>query len=315
MKIWVSWIIGLVICFAASLIYAETTIPVKASAAVLIDADTGKVLFSKNSASIMAPASTTKIMTAIIAIEKGNLSHKVKVSRRAASMPPTTMHLHRGDVLSMKDLLYGLLLSSGNDAAVAIAEDIAGSEAGFAKMMTAKARSLGMMNTVFKNASGLPASGHHTTAHDLAILASYALKNSTFAAIVQTKVASVSRSKSRSLVNHNKLLWQYPYTTGIKTGYTRAAGPCLVASASQNGISLISVVLKSGNMYQDTIHLFDFGFNNIPEKTATEPAPEPTPSASAAPVIPEGIPAYFYYEATHSWPSHSTTEPSPSPAQ
>lgn len=316
MKIWVSLIIGLVLSFSTNVVYDETAVSVKAAAAILINADTGQVLFSKNSDRIMAPASTTKIMTAIIAIEKGNLNHKVTVSRRAASMPPTTMHLRRGDVVSMKELLYGLLLSSGNDAAVAIAEDIAGSEANFAKMMTAKARSLGMMNTVFKNASGLPASGHYTTAHDLALLAGYALKNPTFAAIVQTKVASVSRSSSssRSLVNHNKLLWQYPYITGIKTGYTRAAGPCLVASAMQNGVSLISVVLKSGNMYQDTIKLFNFGFSNITETETAEPAPtqapEPTPSATPEPFIPPEIPRYFYYESTHTFPLESSNDPS-----
>ena len=250
---------------------ADSLPSVKAGAAVLINSETGEVLYAKNPQRVMAPASTTKIMTAIIAIEKGNLEQKVTVSGLAASVPGSSMYLRKGEVQTLHNLLYGLLLSSGNDAAKAIAENIAGTEKKFAVMMNEKARVLGMSNTHFSNASGLPAEGHYTTAYDLAILSCYALKNPIFSEIVRTKVASVPSSRSRtgttrSLTNHNKLLWQYPYTTGIKTGYTRKAGKCLVASATQNNATLISVILKSDVMYNDSIQLLDFGFKTIKPK-------------------------------------------------
>jgi D-alanyl-D-alanine carboxypeptidase (penicillin-binding protein 5/6) len=260
-------------------INAEDAIQINASAAVLIDAGTGETIYEKNPHIHMAPASTTKIMTAIIAIEHGDLEHEVKISANAASTPGSSMRLRRGEKYSLHQLLYGLLLPSGNDAATAIAEYIAGSEVKFAGLMNEKAKELGMADTHFKNASGLPAEGHYSTAYDLALLARYALENPVFAAIVQTKFTSVpvSRSKvKKPLTNHNKLLWQYPYTTGIKTGYTRKAGRCLVASATQKETSLISVVLKSGTMYNDSISLFNFGFKNkLPENNPVQPPTSP----------------------------------------
>jgi D-alanyl-D-alanine carboxypeptidase (penicillin-binding protein 5/6) len=274
MKTWKKWCLFLLVLVISGMVTADDSPVVHATAAVLINADDGEVLFSKNPQVIMAPASTTKIMTAILAIEKGDLDKKIKVSRVAAAKPGSSMDLRRGEVQTLRSLLYGLMLASGNDSATAIAEAIAGSEINFARMMTKKARQLGMKNTQYRNASGLPAVGHYTTAYDMALLARYSLKNPTFAEIVQTKVAAVPSSRSsasRTLTNHNKLLWQYPYTTGIKTGYTRRAGKCLVASANQNGISLISIVLKSNSMYNDSIRLFDFGFQKIAPAVA-EPA-------------------------------------------
>jgi D-alanyl-D-alanine carboxypeptidase len=237
---------------------------VNSVAAILINADNGTILYSKNSSREMAPASTTKIMTAILAIEKADLDSKIVVSRNAASKPETSMHLHKGEKVTLKNLLYGLLLSSGNDAATAIAEFISGSEEKFAKLMTQKAREIGMKDTQFKNASGLPALNHYTTAYDLAVLARYALNNSVFAGIVQTKTAQITDEQSNyNLVNHNKLLWRYQFATGIKTGYTQKAGNCLVASANHDGVNLISVVLKSRSTYQDSIKLFENGFNQL----------------------------------------------------
>lgn len=269
MKTYLKLLFLLVITLIPSLGRAEDLPAVKATAAILINSETNEVLYSKNSHQKMAPASTTKIMTAILALENGDLNQKIKISYNAATKPPTSMHLHQGEEQTLRNLLYGLLLSSGNDAATAIAEGIAGTEAKFAGMMNEKAKELGMQDTNFKNASGLPAEGHYTTAYDLAILTSYALKNRFFAEIVQTKVATVPNSRSRitrPLTNHNKLLWQYPYTTGVKTGYTRKAGRCLVASACQNKITLISVVLKSDTMYNDSIRLFNYGFSNLTVK-------------------------------------------------
>jgi D-alanyl-D-alanine carboxypeptidase len=270
---------------------ADDSPVVNATAAVLINASNGEVLFTKNANKIMAPASTTKIMTAILAIEKGNLDKEIRVSRNAAAKPGSSMYLHRGEVQTLRSLLYGLMLASGNDSATAIAEYIAGSEPNFAGMMTRKARQLGMKNTQYKNASGLPAVGHYTTAYDMALLARYCLKNPTFAEIVQTKVAALPSSRSsyrRTLTNHNKLLWQYPYTTGIKTGYTRRAGKCLVASADQSGVGLISIVLKSDSMYNDSIQLFDFGFRKMAPASAIEDQSQDTsvPERSAESKVP-----------------------------
>jgi D-alanyl-D-alanine carboxypeptidase (penicillin-binding protein 5/6) len=273
MKIWYKWCLFLLVFMISGLVMADDLPSVEASAAVLLNGETGEVIFAKHPNTIMAPASTTKIMTAILAIEKGNLDKQIKVSRVAAGKPGSSMYLHRGEVQTLRSLLYGLMLASGNDSATAIAESVAGSEAKFAQMMTRKARQLGMRNTQYKNASGLPAVGHYTTAYDMALLARYCLKNSTFAEIVQTKVVSVPSSRlsaSRTLTNHNKLLWDYPYTTGIKTGYTRRAGKCLVASANQNGVSLISIVLKSDAMYNDSVHLFDFGFQKLEPAAAVQ---------------------------------------------
>ncbi|HEX3047134.1 MAG TPA: D-alanyl-D-alanine carboxypeptidase family protein, partial [Bacillota bacterium] len=245
-------------------VFSDDTPDVNSVAAVLMDAANGTILYSKNSQREMAPASTTKIMTAILAIEKSDLNSVVTVSANAAGKPETKMHLHKGEKIVLKDLLYGLLLSSGNDAATAIAEFISGSEDKFARLMTQKAKEIGMKDTQFKNASGLPAVNHYSTAYDLAVLARYALNNSTFAGIVQTKTASIADERSKyNLTNHNKLLWQYEFATGIKTGYTQKAGNCLVASANREGINLISVVLKSKSTYQDSIKLFENGFSQL----------------------------------------------------
>lgn len=259
-----------------------------ARAAVLIEESTGKVLYAKNPNIIMAPASTTKIMTGILCIEKGNLDQTIRISSNAASRGGSRMNLRRNERFTLRALLYGLLLSSGNDAATAIAEAIAGSEYRFAQMMTRKARELGLKNTRYINASGLPAYNHYTTAYDLARLARYALQNQLFASIVQTKKAVVpgpTPDQTKTLVNHNKLLWDYPYTTGIKTGYTRKAGRCLVASAKKQNVTLIAVVLKSGNTYADSRKLFEYGYKllNVPDP---EPEVENLESGPAAQVSP-----------------------------
>jgi D-alanyl-D-alanine carboxypeptidase (penicillin-binding protein 5/6) len=260
-----------------------------ARAAILIEESTGKVLYAKNPNVIMAPASTTKIMTGILCIEKGNLDRIVQISSNAASRSGSRMNLRRNERFSLRDLLYGLLLSSGNDAATAIAEAIAGSEYRFSLMMTRKARELGLMHTRYINASGLPAVNHYTTAYDLARLARYALRNPLFASIVQTKEAMVpgpTPNQTTTLRNHNKLLWDYPYTTGIKTGYTRKAGRCLVASAKKRNVTLIAVVLKSGNVYHDSRLLFDYGYKllGVPDP---EPETQQSNTKQSEPVSPD----------------------------
>jgi D-alanyl-D-alanine carboxypeptidase (penicillin-binding protein 5/6) len=234
---------------------------VNAQAAVLMDAATGAVLFRKNAEAIMAPASTTKIMTAVLALEKLNLAKTVTIDN--APREGTSVDLVPGERKTVWELLYGLMMVSGNDAAYELAETVSGTEAKFAQLMTKKAQQIGMKNTVFKNASGLPMIGHATTALDMAVLTCYALKKPNFCKLVGTKTKDISGPKPgtvRQLKNHNKLLWKYPYTIGVKTGYTVNAGGCLVSAARYRGKVLIAVVLNTAKIYDDCIAMFDYGF-------------------------------------------------------
>lgn len=243
-----------------------------ACSAILLDSNTNRVLYAKNSNLRMAPASTTKIMTAILILERLNLNNTVIIGPSAAGQEGSSMHLKNKERKTVRELLYGLLLVSGNDSATALAEAAAGSETKFAKLMNDKAKQLGMVNTHFVNASGLPDPNHYSTAYDLAILTRYAMKNPSFAKIVSTKEKIVSgpgNGETRHLINHNKLLWKYKYTTGVKPGYTLAAGGCLVSSASKDGSNLIEVVLKTSYIYEDSIQLFEYGFARTKAQTAS----------------------------------------------
>jgi D-alanyl-D-alanine carboxypeptidase (penicillin-binding protein 5/6) len=264
----------LLACFCLLLSFqavnALTSPKTNAVAAILMDAKTGSILYAKNSDHIQAPASTTKIMTAILALENTSLDKIVEVCPAATAREGSSMYLTPKEHKTMRELLYGLLLVSGNDAATAVAVAVSGTETSFVQLMNRKAKLLGMHNTHFQNASGLPAYNHYSTAYDLAILTRYAMKNGNFAKIVSTKVKEVEGAKPgqiRTLINHNKLLWRYQYTTGVKTGYTINAGGCLVSTASQNGNSLISVVLKSSYIYEDSQKLLNYGFNKTLRKT------------------------------------------------
>ncbi|NLI11977.1 D-alanyl-D-alanine carboxypeptidase family protein [Pelotomaculum propionicicum] len=245
---------------------SETSCPsaptVTAEAAVLLEARTGQVLFDKNAGQVKAPASTTKIMTALLAIECGDLDRVVTVSPAAASVGEASLDLRAGEKLKLEELVYGAMLESGNDACVAIAEHLAGSESNFILLMNQKARMIGAENTSFKNTNGLPATGHYTTARDLALIAQYALRNPVFQKIVSTKSKIIGSNESiRYLNNTNRLLWSYDWTDGIKTGTTQEAGNCLVSSGTRNGRQLISVVLRSDNRWRDSIKLLEYGFN------------------------------------------------------
>jgi len=236
---------------------------VNAAAAVLMKAGSREVLYAKNAHAVRPPASLTKIMTAVLALERADLNDLVWVSPIASSRTGSSMRLVRGEAHTLEDLLYGLLLVSGNDAAAVIAEYIAGTEWDFARQMTAKAEALGLKNTGFMNACGLPAYGHYSCAYDLALLTCYALDNPVFARIVQTKEKTVSgprAARTRNMVNSNKLLWQYPHATGVKTGYTSSAGRCLAASATYQGVTLVAILLNSSATYEDARKLFDYGF-------------------------------------------------------
>ena len=236
--------------------------PLEAQAAVLMDANTKVVLYERNAEKRMYPASTTKIMTFMLAQKLGSPDSIIAVSSSAAACEGSSLETNQGDRIKLGELLYGLMLVSGNDAAEAIAEHIAGSVPAFAKLMNQEALALGAQNTHFVNPHGLPNPKHYTTAHDLALITASALKNPEFYKITGTKSAKITflNGKIRTIKNTNKLLGNYPGLTGGKTGYTRAAGDCLVATAKRGGVELIAVVLNDDERWEDVKNLLDFGF-------------------------------------------------------
>lgn len=241
-------------------------------AGIVMDVETGRVLYEKNAHLKLEPASTTKIMTAILALEKGDLSDIVTTGKNPTLVDGTRIYLEEGETLTLEQMLYAMMLNSANDAAVAIAEHMAGSVESFAAMMNEKAREIGAKDTNFVNPNGLPAAGHLTTAYDLALISRYALLNlPEFRKIVATKTAVIpwqGQEWDRQLINLNKLLWNYEGADGIKTGYTSTAGSTIVASATRNGRQLIAVILKSnGTTSKDCSALLDYGFNNFERKS------------------------------------------------
>lgn len=235
-----------------------------AKACVVIDAASGRVLLEHNAAAPLPMASTTKVMTALLAIEKGDLSDHVTCGRNAFGVPGTSIYLGLGETLTLEQMLYGLMMASGNDAATAIAEHIGGTVDEFCRMMTERAAELGCENTVFLTPHGLPKEGHYTTARDLALIAREAMTHDIFRTIVSTKRAKIpweGREYDRVLNNKNRLLTTYDGATGIKTGYTKAAGRCLVFSAEQNGMSVIGVVLNCSDWFDEAARLMDAAFD------------------------------------------------------
>ena len=236
-----------------------------ATAAILVDADSGRVLYEQNADARMLIASTTKIMTALVAIREGSLSDVVTVKREATLTEGSSMYLKEGEQLTLETLLYGLMLCSGNDAAVAIADHVGGSQKGFVKLMNETARELGMDATSFANPNGLDAEGHYSTARDMAKLACAAVRNETLLRIVSTQSVTIG---GRTMTNHNKLLRYVDGCLGLKTGYTRAAGRTLVSCAEQNGQRLVAVTLQDGNDWADHEALYDYGFSTYPAHRA-----------------------------------------------
>lgn len=245
-------------------IRANNSIPdLTAKAAIVMEASTGKVLYSKNASERRYPASTTKIVTLLTALEYGKLTDKITASPHAVATEGSSLWLSAGEQLSLNDMLYGIMLVSGNDATVAVAEHIAGSVEGFAKLMTEKAHAIGAVNSNFVNTSGLPDENHYTTAYDLAKITAYGYKNPLFTQIVSTKHKVIpwpGKDHDRDLYNENRMLWLYDGANGVKTGYTDAAGRCLVSAANRNGVQIVAVVLDSEHMWDDSIKLLDYGF-------------------------------------------------------
>lgn len=234
--------------------------PVSASAAILMEASTGTVLFAKNEHQRRAPASTTKIITALLAIESGALSDRVPISRRAAFTEGSSAHLVAGEEYTLEELLYALMLPSGNDAAVAIAEHLDGSVEAFARRMNRRARELGAYGSRFVNPHGLDDPNHYSTAYDLALFARTALQFPLFARIVGTRAYS-ALSRQRTWHNTNRLLWSFDGAVGVKTGTTGRAGNCLVAAAARDGTTLVAVVLDSADRWADSARLLEYGFS------------------------------------------------------
>ncbi len=251
-----------------SVIPAEA-ISVSAGYACLMDAQTGRVIYEKNAYQKHSMASTTKIMTALLALENCNMTDIVTVSPNAAGTEGSSIYLTAGEKLSMEELLYGLMLQSGNDAAIAIAEHVGGSVDKFAQMMTARAQKTGAKNTAFRNPNGLDAEGHYTTAYDLALITREALLNSEFAEIVSTKKKNYPAKdgkKARYFTNHNRLLSSYAGCIGVKTGYTKKTGRCLVSAATKDNATLICVTLNAPNDWQDHTVLLNYGFEQTEAK-------------------------------------------------
>jgi D-alanyl-D-alanine carboxypeptidase (penicillin-binding protein 5/6) len=261
---------GLVMTSLIKPSYAEGEPNIVGESAVLIDMDSGKVLWGKNETLERPLASTTKILTGLIAIEKGKLNDEVLIGKNPTLEEGTRVYLIEGEKETLENLLYGMLLNSANDAAYAIAEHVGGSVEGFAKLMNERALKIGAKNSHFVNPNGLTAAGHYTTAKDLALIAREAMKNPTFRKIVGTKNRPWKGASWQStLLNQNKLLTEYPGTIGVKTGYTKAAQMCLVNATERNGTRLLSVVLGSPgrNIWTDTKAILDYGFKNYKTQT------------------------------------------------
>lgn len=253
-----------------------------ARAAILMDAVTGKVLYQKEPDLRLPPASTTKVVSAIVALESGRkLTERFKVSKTAPRVPASKLHLRTGQTITIEDLLYAILLSSANDASVVLAEGIGGSVGGFSELMNKTARAIGATNSHFTNPHGLTAPEHYSTARDLAIIFRYAMRNSIFRDIVQTKMGSVnSRSVVKQKVvnrrisvrNHNRLLWNFDGALGGKTGYTHAAQRCFVGAVQRDGATLIVAILGARNLWGDTRKLLEYGFDHYPSLKGLTPA-------------------------------------------
>lgn len=264
MKKILSAVIAVVIFLLSVCVSYGADLSISAQSAVLICAESGEILFERNADKQLSMASTTKIMTSLLALEAGTPNREIVVTKEMVSVEGTSMGLAAGDSVSLIELVYGMLLQSGNDAANTVAYVIGGSPEGFADMMNARADEIGMKNTNFVTASGLDDDEHYSTAHDMALLAAECLKNPEFVAICSQKTAKLTYGNppyARTLTNHNRLLWSYPDSIGIKTGFTKKSGRCLVSAARRGGITLVAVTLNAPDDWADHKELLDYGFS------------------------------------------------------
>ncbi|MBQ2729483.1 MAG: D-alanyl-D-alanine carboxypeptidase [Clostridia bacterium] len=263
----------LILCLALLIpcrinVSAYNTDSISARSAVMLEAQNHCVIFEKNSRERLPMASTTKIMTALIVLECCSLKDTFTVDERAIGTEGTSAYLQKGDELTFEAALYALLLQSANDVAVALAYEVSDSIEGFAELMNRKAKELSLDDTHFKNPSGLPGEDHYTTAYDLALLTCFCLENNDFYRIVSTKTKTVKISgNERTFVNHNKLLSLYDGAIGVKTGFTKESGRCLVGACERDGVRLVTVTLSASNDWQDHMSMFNCGFEQYSSYT------------------------------------------------
>lgn len=248
---------------------AETT----AKACVVMEANSGRVLFEKNADLRLPEASTTKIMTALVVAENADPDAVVEIPKQAAGVEGSSIYLRAGEHLTIKELLYGLMLQSGNDCAVALAISVGGDMRNFARMMNEKAAALGCENTNFTNPHGLPDDNHYTSARDLAVISCAAMNNPLVKEIVGTKRVNISNEGydyDRVIINKNKILTRFDGANGVKTGYTKKAGRCFVGAAERDGMQLVTVLLNCGPMFEESMSLMDDMFDLYEMKNLAE---------------------------------------------
>ncbi len=255
----------IVLFFLLCIPFSVKAIGTSATSAILMDQDSGRILYVNNIHEVRSVASISKVMTAILAVESGKLKNKVTIGDEISGAHGSGIYIKKGEILSLEDLVYGLMLRSGNDASLAIAHYVGGSIDEFVNQMNQKAVELGMKDTTFYNPNGLDdeEEGNYSTAYDMAILMSYAMQNPEFAKITGTTKYKLKTNMNTYIwYNKNKLLSQYNYTTGGKTGFTKKARRTLVTSASKDNLNLVAVTLNDGNDFLDHKNLFEYGFSN-----------------------------------------------------
>ncbi len=263
------WMILLIVTLFLILSYTiasakPSSLSISAKAAVLYEPETGIFLYCKNESQRLPMASTTKIMTALVAVENSSLDEKVEIDGRAVGTEGSSAYYTSGEIVTMEELLYALLLQSANDSAVAIACHISGSVEAFADLMNEKALAMGLSDTHFDNPHGLDSEDHYTTARELALIASSALDNDIIKTIASTyKYSSRNEKSKRTYVNHNKLLKKYNGAIGLKTGFTKKCGRCLVGAAERDGLRFITVTLNAGDDWNDHTKMFDLGYSTL----------------------------------------------------
>jgi D-alanyl-D-alanine carboxypeptidase len=270
-------------------VYASAGPRVTASSAIVMDADTGEVLWERDADTARPPASTTKVLTAIVAIESGRLDEPLRVSKAATAIPPSKIHLRSGQRMELDHLLYAILLNSANDAAHVIAEGLGGSKAGFSKQMNAKAKAIGAGRSHFENPHGLTEKGHVATARDIATIFQYGLGLPRFRAVLGTQSIRVpvyaGTMRRISLRSHNRLLSGWRYTVIGKTGYTRAARRCFVGSARHDGREVIIAFLGSSDLWGDARAMFDYAFGQKSAPATQMVKRDRAPAAKAKPAV------------------------------
>ncbi len=245
--------------------YNKNLINYQDSSEIVMEKNSKRILHEKNAHDKRFMASTTKILTAIVVIENCNLDQEVKITRDTTNIEGSSIYLEEGEILTVKELLYGLMLRSGNDCACTLAKHCSNTIENFAQLMNNTAKKIGANNSNFVNPHGLHNDNHYTTAYDLALITCYALQNNVFREIVQTKSITISNTKKdykRVLINKNKMLKEFDGATGVKTGYTKNAGRCLVSSAIKDGMEIVSVVLNCGPMFERSKELLNNTFNS-----------------------------------------------------